>query len=198
MPADIIAALNAKELGEENSVYNKILGEVELPRSLGISIPNIDMTKVHNTYPLQQLQRERLMSKGFSNEEIATMDYEDYINIEKTWLLTPDKIKNIKNIYPELTYTDLSQWTNGDFLEYFLEADAKTYAPTLEQTAVIKARGITLDDARKLLKDFHSYDTILEQDDGTLKELLERYYQFTIDYINHLAIVSEQYTKNIQ
>ena len=198
MPADIIAALNAKELGEENSVYNKTLAGVERPRSLGISIPNIDMTKVHNTYPLQQSQRERLISKGFSNEEIATIDYGDYINIEKTWLLTPDKIVNIKNIYPELTHIDLSQWTNGDFLEYFLEADSKTYAPTPEQAVAITARNITLDDARKLLKDFHSYYTILEQDDDTLKELLERYYQFTIDYINQLAIFSEQHTKNIQ
>lgn len=191
MPSDIIAALNARASGEENPEYTRILAIVELPGSLGISIPKIDITKVHDTYPIPQQQRERLLSHGFSNEEISRMDFGDYQIIEKTWLLTPDMIRSIKNIYPALTYTDLSKWNYGDFLAYSIEADAKTYAPTTEQAEAFNARNITLDDARRLLKDFHSYETILKQKDDILKELLEGYYQFTIEYIKQLAEVSE-------
>jgi hypothetical protein len=191
MPSDVIVALNAKDSGEENPEYNRILATVELPRSLGISLPNIDITKVHDTHLLSQRERELLMSHGFSFEEIASMDFGDFKNIEKTWLLTPEMIKSIKVIYPALAHIDLSKWNYGDFLAYSMEADAKTYAPTTEQAEAIKARNITLNDARKLLKDFHSYDSLLKQSDDTLKELLERYYQFTIDYIKQLAESSE-------
>lgn len=188
MPADIVAALKAKDSGEENST---ILALVELPRSLSISIPNIDTTKVHQTHPLQQMQIDSLKSHGFSDEEIANMDFGDYKNIEKTWLLSPGIIPDIKNIYPELANDDISKWTVGDFLAYSMKVDTKAYAPTEEQAIALKARNITLQDARVLLKQFHSYDSILEQEDETLKGLLERHYHFKIDYIKQLAIHSE-------
>lgn len=191
MPADIVTVLNAKESGDERSVDNNILAAVELPRSLSISIPNIDMTKVHDTHLLQKSQVDTLKSRGFSNEAIEDMDFGDYKNIEKTWILDPEILPKIKGIYPQLVSIDISKWTNGDFLEYSMEADAKTYAPTTEQASAIKARNITLADARTLLKDFQSYDTILTQDDGTLKEHIEGYYQMTIDYIKQLAQFSK-------
>lgn len=192
MPADIVAALSAKEAREENPAHNDILAAVELPRSLGIAILNIDTTRVHDTHPLLHAQAERLTGHGFSNEEIAGMDFGDYKKIEDTWLLSTGAIENIKTIYPGLADTDLSAWSYGDFRAYSMEADARTYAPTAEQAAAFAARNITLDDARKLLQEFHSYETILQQNDETLKEHVTRYYQFKIDYVKQLALYSKQ------
>lgn len=188
MPSDILEALNAKDSGVENSANKNILLTVELPTSLSISIPNIDLTKVHQTQPLQQPQIDSLKSRDFSDEMIATMDYGDYANVEKTWLLTSDMIKNAKNIYPDLANMDISNWTYGDFLTYSVKADSKTYAPTEDQAKALKERNITLEDARKLLKVFNSYDTILKQNDKTLKGYIEKDYQSTIEYIKGLKL----------
>lgn len=192
MPGDIVAVLNAREYGEINSGYTNVLNAVELPGSMSISIPHIDMSKVHDTNALEQLQIDNLKSHGYSADKISSMDAGDYNRIEQTWTISKSDIALYKSFFPELENADISNWTYGDYLAYDEAAAANVYAPTAEQAAALKARNITLGDARTLLKDFYSYDKILKQSDDILKEYIEGYYQFALDYIKQLAEISER------
>ncbi|AHF11232.1 MULTISPECIES: M23 family metallopeptidase [Dehalobacter] len=199
MPADVVAALDATNTDSNKSIApntttGDLLTAIVLPRSMNINTPKIDMKKVHDTNPLEKLQKENLKSHGYSNEEIKDMDAGDYNEIEKTWRISESDISLYKSFFPELENVDISNWTYGDYLAYDEEAaaNANVYAPTPEQATALEARNITLSDARTLLKDFYSYDGILEQSDETLKEYIEAYYQFTVDNIYALADISEK------
>lgn len=194
MPKDIVNALEKSYSLNGDKASNDVLAAVELPKSLSISIPNIDMSKVHDTNPLEQLQIDNLINHGYSKEEILMIDAGDYYEIEKTWNIPPEAISNIKLCFPDVDISVISKWTWGDYFAYAKAADESSdvYAPTKEQEIALNARNITLSDARMLLKDFHTYDNLLSQNDDTIKMFIESYYKFTIDNIKQLAQISEQ------
>jgi hypothetical protein len=198
MPEDILAALDTIDTDANktapDAVTDELLSAIELPRSMSISIPKIDIMKIHDTHPLVGEQIKNLKNHGYSDSEIRNLDVEAYNQIEKTWKLPSSMIPDIITLYPELKGTDISTWTIGDFLAYSYAADARSnvYAPTQEQANALAARNITLNDAVTLLKDFYTYDCVLSQSDETLRQCLEGYYQFTIDNIKGLAEISKQ------
>lgn len=194
MPKDIVNALERSYSSDSDKTSNDVLSIVELPRSLSISIPKIDMSKVHDTNPLEQLQIDNLIKHGYSKEQILTLDAGDYYEIEKTWKIPSEVIPNIVLCFPDVDISIISRWTWGDYFVYSKSADERSnvYALTKEQEAAFKARKITLDDARMLLKDFQTYDNILSQSDNTIKAYIESYYKFTIGNIKQLAQISEQ------
>lgn len=189
MPSEIIAALTEQNSGMQNitDVQNSILASIALPTSLGIDIINIDMDKVHQTYPMTDDQIAQLKSHGYTDSEIAELDMGDYFNIEAAWLIDPSIYSAIKFLYPDLMNTDISNWTYADLKAYSTTEDAKKYAPTEDEALALAERNITLDDAKKLLKDYGDYETILAQSDEQLAEYLKGYYQFTIDNIYEMA-----------
>lgn len=197
MPSEIMAALADEPMRIQagvmgvSSADNDLLESIALPTSLNIDTINIDMNKVHQTYPMTDDQINFLKERGYSDEEIAKLDMGDFFNIEASLTINPNIIRYIKKIYPELADVDVSKWTYGDLNAYAREADAKKYAPTEEQAKQLNERGITLSDAKTLLKDYYTYDNILAQPDEQLAEDIQAYYQFTIDNISEMAKYEE-------
>lgn len=196
MPSDVIAALTLQKMrndvdipgmGNITNVENDLLAGIALPASLNIDTINIDMDKIHQTYPLTDDQKHQLKVHGYTDEEIAELDMGDFFNIEATWPIDPGIYSAIKFLYPELADVDITQWTNADWQAYYTAEDAKKYAPTAEEAQALAERNITLDDARNLLKNYYDYETILAQSDEQLAEDIEAYYQFTIDNINEMV-----------
>lgn len=196
MPREIMTALACKQMrvqagvigfGDVSRATYEVLNEIALPASLNIDIINIDMDKVHQTYPIMDSQIHFLKERGYSDEEIAELDMGDFFNIEKTCKIKPELISAVKYVYKELKDIDISNWTYGDLNAYARPIDAQKYAPTAEQEQQLTARGITLSDARTLLKDYYSYDNILAQSDRQLAEDIKAYYQFTIYNISEMA-----------
>lgn len=194
MPEDIVNALEKTYSLNGDKTSNDILTAVGLPRSLSISIPKIDMSKVHDTNPLEQLQIDNLINHGYSKEQILMLDAGDYYEIEKTWKIPSEAISNIIFCLPDVNISVISKWTWGDYFAYSKSEDERSnaYTPTEEQKIALNARNITLSDARMLLKDFQTYDNLLSQSDDTIKTCIESYYNFTIDNIKQLAQISEQ------
>ncbi|MBQ3181082.1 MAG: hypothetical protein IJB55_07015 [Firmicutes bacterium] len=196
MPSDVIAALTLQKMrndvdipgmGNISNAENDLLAGIALPASLNIDTINIDMDKIHQTYPLTDDQKHQLKVHGYTDEEIAELDMGDFFNIEATWPIDPGIYSAIKFLYPELADVDITQWTNADWQAYYTAEDAKKYAPTAEEAQALAERNITLDDARNLLKNYYDYETILAQSDEQLAEDIEAYYQFTIDNINEMV-----------
>ncbi len=199
MPRDIVNALEKSysldsDIISSDMTSNDILASLELQRSLSISIPKIDMNKVHDTNPLEQLQIDNLIKHGYNKEQILTLDAGDYYEIEKTWKIPSEAISNIMLFFPDIDKSVISKWTWGDYFAYSKLEDERSnaYAPTEEQKIALNTRNITLSDARMLLKDFQTYDNLLSQSDDTIKACIESYYNFTIENIKQLAQISEQ------
>lgn len=196
MPREIMTALACKQmrvqagvigLGDVSRATYEVLNEIALPASLNIDIINIDMDKVHQTYPIMDSQIHFLKERGYSDEEIAELDMGDFFNIEASLTINPNIIKYIKKLYPELSNVDVSKWTYADWNKYYTTEDAKKYAPTETEAEALAKRNIRLEDAQKLLHDYYDYETILAQSDEQLAEDIKAYYQFTIYNISEMA-----------
>jgi hypothetical protein len=159
--------------------------------SMDIIIPNVDLNTIHDPNPLGQEQKALLVEHGFTFDQIALMDEGDFNDAEKTWQIPDESITDIKIIYTELNHANLAEWTWGDFWQYAQEVDKIKYTPTLKQRAGLLKKGITLDDARFLLKEYTDYDTVLKADSAEIKALLSKYYQFKIDMLNEMDAVQQ-------
>lgn len=136
----------------------------------------------HKYFDLNDIQKQELTQRGYSDAQIRNMDSESFRDAEAAWKLTPDEIQNAKTIYPGLKNTDISDWTNADFSAYSARQDAATYAPTPDQAAQLQKRGISLAMARMLLKEYCTYDTMLAQTDATLSSMSAAYNQAIAEY----------------
>ncbi|MFZ5943291.1 MAG: hypothetical protein ACOYVD_04225 [Bacillota bacterium] len=61
--------------------------EAHMQKSLDITTPNIDMSKIHDTNPLEEEQKTLLREHGYSDDQIALMDAGDFNNIKLVWYL---------------------------------------------------------------------------------------------------------------
>ncbi|MZP28641.1 hypothetical protein GTO91_02765 [Heliobacterium undosum] len=119
--------------------------------------------------------------------KIKNMDSEEFKKHEANWKLSEQQIKMVKGIYPELQHVDISEWTNADFNAYSLAQTDKKNAPTPEQSAKLKEKGIPLNVARKMLKEFHSYENLLTQPDDVINKLK-----------NEIVEADKQFNEHIQ
>ncbi len=117
------------------------------------------------------------------------MDYGDYLKIFLNEKMSERSISAAKSLYPELAELDLNVWTNSDFELYIKKQNDEIFKPSKNQAVELLKRGITFEDARYLLKEFHSYDSILAQSDEILKEYLEDYYKFKENYVKELRTI---------
>ncbi|MGI6677520.1 MAG: stalk domain-containing protein [Dehalobacterium sp.] len=182
LPQEIHQALKNQDYPHREEIINA----VRLPSSLDIDIPKINMEKIIDTKPLDAFSYDfkgELREHGYTEEEISRFSYHDFKVIESTWQLTEEMINSIKNDDPELAEKDLSQWTIGDYQKYYKERDKKNLelSFTEEQLAQLNQRGILMEDAFYLLKEFQQMDRILAQPDEVLRRIMEGYYQLRID-----------------
>lgn len=131
----------------------------------------------HDRFDLNDIQKDELRVRGYSEKEIAMMDNVDFQEAEKTWIISKEQIFYIKGTHTELGNVDITNWTNADVHEYRMslyEKQREETAPTLEQVAELEKRGISLDIAHKMLRDYIKYDNLLAQSDSILNELKGR------------------------
>lgn len=152
----------------------------------------------HKYFDLSDAQKNEIEARGFSKEQIAILDKQDYDQMSLSWNLSDKQIEVVKNIYPELKNVDISQWTNEDFDKYSIAQDNKTYAPTPKQQELLNEKGFSLELARKMLKEYHTYDNLLLQSDEVLNELKtkimnadKQYY----DFVKYKAEIRAKYKK---
>ncbi|MCT4542849.1 MAG: LysM peptidoglycan-binding domain-containing protein [Vallitalea sp.] len=161
-----------------------------LPTSFNIEIKKVDTNDIlqhlKNSNPLDESEKKYLEEKGYSSEEINSMNYGEYYEIKKKCLLLPCEIKTVKNKYKELLNTDITTWTNEDLDNYKEEVESQIDMPTDNKLTQIKKRNITLDDAKYLLTKYKDYETVLEQSDETLKKELIKHYEWLLEYANNL------------
>ena len=192
MPSEIVNDLNGVNVisDKDGATNDNVIEQISKPASLGIDTINIDMHKVHQTYPLLEEQILELKKHGYTDDDITSLDMGDFFNIESTWMIDSDIIDLVIYLYPELEDNNISNWTYGDLKSYASIVDAKKYAPTVEQQKEFESRNITISDAKILLKDYYDYDNILAQSDEQLAKDLEEYYQFSIENIYTMAAIS--------
>lgn len=188
MPEDVSLAL------KDNN--KSLINQLELPRSMGIDIPNINMDRINFTKSINEYGvngtnylKKDLLKYGYVTEDIKKLTYQDYKILSRTWPLEKEEIVIARRLYPELKNKDLSIWTKGDFEDYYSAADKSNlqYRFTNEQLQQLEEKGIKIADTFYLFKEFQDADTILSQTDEVLKETIKAYYQFKIDNINKLA-----------
>lgn len=183
--SEIMSALERKSRSSYalNSSDKAILNDVLLPTSMGITIPNIDPSKVIQTvdvYSLDPAFAEALADHGVYR---SRMTFSEYEKIESTWLL-PDEFISIARIsYPELQDVDMSSWTYGTYKEYTQNKDEERFLARFssEQLQELNARGILIDDLSILISSYHTIDNILSQSNQDLKATIEAAYRFTYE-----------------
>jgi len=130
----------------------------------------------HQYFDLSDIQKDELRARGYSEKVIANMDRVDFEEAEKTWIISKEQVFYIKNTHSELQNIDISKWTNADVQAYrdtILEKQRLASAPSPEQLAELEKRGITLEIAHQMLRDYIDYDTLLSQPDKVLNDLKE-------------------------
>jgi hypothetical protein len=136
----------------------------------------------HKYFDLNDLQKSELTQRGYSDAQISKIDSQSFAQLESTWKLTADDMQSAKNIYPQLKNVDLSTWTYNDFESYSEKQDDANYAPTSEQASELAKRGISLKMARRLLKEYCTYDNLLAQSDSELSSMIAEYTEADNEY----------------
>lgn len=175
LPEEIWAAYNDPDYPDRE----KILAQVDKPRSMDIDVPNIDISRLIWTCPINDKQRDILLYnyKYERPEEIKNLTQEDYTTIEHSQFIEQDIIENLKLNDPALANNDLKSWTYGELNEYYEQNNNGTskYSPAEKQQ--FAQRGIIEDDISILYKHYHDIDTILDQPDESIREILLTNYQ---------------------
>jgi len=131
----------------------------------------------HQYFDLSDIQKGELRARGYKEEVIAKMDKVDFREAEKNWVISKEQVYYIKGTYPELQDVDITKWTNADVQAYADKINEKLrlkYSPTPKQVEELQKRGIPLDIAHKMLKDYGDYNNLLSQSDTTLNKLKEQ------------------------
>lgn len=167
MPEDIINAINR----ERDAIFYSADKDVDISKvfmesSMNITIPKIDLGMVHITIPLTNSEddefiKQELREHGYTDDEIATMDLGDYINISNNWKLSDEIIVIAKELFPELADENLANWTNEMYTDYRYQVSCQKNLPNAAETAAFEARGITMEDANWLLKEIVPIKLIL-------------------------------------
>lgn len=199
LPIEVLNALEQESNGGGTN-SRLILENVMLPNSMNIMTPNVNMDKVINATPLHVFEYDfkgDLKQHGYTEEQIDSFTYEDYIAIEDKWKLKKEQIIAARSLYPELKTVDLSNWTNADFKRYYAKVDRAEIEKrfTNEQLQQLKQKGIRSDDLFYLFKEFHTVDAILAQSDDILRETIEGYYAFKLNQVTLLALDPTKYTQ---
>ncbi len=173
--------------GNEDEAYEEaieILSELKergktviiLDSSMDIKVPNIDLERY--------IQMEQ--SKVFTT------------NPRESRLLSEGTINDILIIYPELETVDLTKWTYARFDEYDrIMTNKKKEKPTGEQIKQLEERSISLTDADRLLREYWSYEALLEETDARIRESLIDVYLINLIAAQNLVVGNSQSTAMI-
>lgn len=181
-------------------VYAVSLDEMQLKVS---KMSKGDVAKeYHQYFDLDEIQKDELITRGYSEDEISKIDREDFVKIERTWKLSDEQIFYIKGTHTELENIDISNWTNADVQAYRMkihEKRMKEKEPTKEQIVELEKRGIPLDIAYEMLRDYKKYDTLLMQSDEELNKFKEKIIEDNRkmeEFIKYKSAIKENFKKS--
>lgn len=162
------------------------------------------MKEYHYYFDLNNIQKNELAARGYSENQIAKIDKQGFAELESNWVISKEQVFYIKGTHPELKDVDISNWTNADVQAFrqslYMKEKAKL-APSQDQIAELSKRNISLEMADKMLRDYIYYDNLLAQSDDTLNRLKDKIIEADEqgDYsIKYKKALKEKYTDYIK
>ena len=161
-----------------------VLAAVELPRSMDISIPNLDTRRIFEEKPLSEypaVLADELGSMGIKDAQNCA--YSEYLVLTEARTVAEAGLEKYFLAYEELQGEDPSAWT---VRQYNAWEQAHTLAEqgaalTDEQRAFLEEKNIRIEDLHWLRKDY--YDSYPEYSDEELRETIEGYYQMVLNSV---------------
>lgn len=168
----------------ESEPWKSILAAVELPRSMNVSTPNLDVDRVFQEKPLSDypaVLAEELTAMGMENPTEYT--YSEYILLTESRSVEDAGLTSFFLANKELENESPAAWTVREYKDWqqaqlLAETEAEL---TEEQRKFLEEKGILLSDLQWLKKDF--YGSYMERTDEELRATIEAYYQMSIGYV---------------
>lgn len=183
--AEVAAALD----GTGSEAFNqKLLNEVLLPTSMGVTGPHIDMARVFVTTPLTEYPDALLAEmRRLGVEDPEQLAYSEYSIINGAQSLRSAGLAEYVASRPELKDLDSDETTVAAYETWQRNAALQSFENDLSDEAKTFAeeKGISLSDLSYLTRCF--YGNYLEQSDDALREALIRYYRADLQYVLDLA-----------
>lgn len=186
------------------SVYAESVDEAKIKVS-NMSKGDV-MKEYHYYFDLHDIQKKELAARGYSEDQIAKINRQDFVELESNWVISKQQVFYIKGTHPELEDVDISNWTNADvqaFRQALYKKEKEKSAPSQDQIAELSKRGISLEIADKMLREYINYENLLAQSDDTLNSLkakiieAEEQGNFSIKYRKALKEKYTDYMKQI-
>lgn len=183
--SEVLAAV----YGAENDVFSqKLLKEVSLPTSLGISELHIDMDRIFITTPLSEYSSELISEmKHLGIENPEQLAYSEYAVISGAQTLESSGMSDLLDKSPELSAYDPTIMTVAEYSEWQRkEADAQfEESLSAEAKQFAEEKEISISDLKYLNRYF--YGSYMEKGDEELRGALMEYYAVDVSYLRSLA-----------
>lgn len=124
-------------------------------------------------FTLYAYQAQELQERGYSPDQIAAMDSADYTEESYGWLLSPESIRDMKYLYPDLQREDLSQWTYQDAEEYSALMTRAQNAPPEHIRREMQERQLPFDLDWSIAKEFYGWENMLAYTNEAIMALYE-------------------------
>jgi len=175
--------------GTGNDAFSqKLLKEVSLPTSMGISEPHLNMDRIFITTPLSEYSSALISEMehlGIENQE--QLAYSEYVLISGAQTMESAGMSDLLNKSPGLAAYDPATMTVAEYYEWqrkeadtqfeeSLNAEAKQFAEEKE---------ISISDLKYLNRYF--YGSYMEKGDEELRDALMEYYAVDVGYLRSLA-----------
>ncbi len=167
-----------------------------LESSLDIKLKNIDSNTVYDTRKIKNIKKNILIDEKLEAYDTDNMEVSEYREIQQKLIIDKEQIEFMLQIYPELSYEHVSTWSYEECQEYIDSVNDRIFASTEGEKVQLLAKGVTLNDARYLLKYYDSYEAVIEASESELIEILSNYYQFKIDFVDYMNYVEESNNQN--
>ena len=170
-------------LPEQETEFKDIRNyEKWLPASLGIEIPNVNLSAVRDDRLLDEVEIQEAVAFGASRNEAKKMTLSELLDFLGSKKLTPQSKENMRILFPELSKEQIDEMTYKDYENYSYAQTHKALTPDKKTLEELERRGITLDDFFYLRKCYDDDASILAEDDAVLRSALKKHYLFKLDY----------------
>ena len=180
--------LNAVCGAGNDSFSQKLLNEVSLPTSMGISEPHINMDRIFITTPLSEYSSALISEmKRLGIENPEQLAYSEYAVISGAQTLESAGMSDLLDKSPELSAYDPTIMTVAEYSEWQRkEADAQfEESLSAEAKQFAEEKEISISDLKYLNRYF--YGSYIEKDDEELRGALMEYYEVDVGYLRSLA-----------
>lgn len=168
-------------------------GLPELPRSLGIKVPNVDLSYYIDPRPIFPEQVNLLIEKGVLPTEAEQMTYGEFKLACREFKMDELRLYYAQTIAPEIAQ-EAKNWTWGQYDDYL---EMKTYErlkPADDLEKQLNELGLTTADAVLIGREYYGYDYEkmigeLKTTEGRerIKSYVEDEYYMKLSYIQYDA-----------